>query len=155
MSWEAIEAIRRLKYAYFRLLDTKQFVALGELFIPDATTAYESGNLSQRGRGEIVAFLQEALGGPGIVTMHHGHHPEIDLVGPDRATGTWYLEDRVLIPGADLEISGTALYTDEYVLVDGSWRIAHTGYERIFEEHRSHTTGASISLRTRFDRAAG
>ena len=74
-----IESIRQLKYAYFRLLDLKRFTELGELLTEDATTAYQSGELRQSGREAIVAFLEESLGDPGIVTMHNGHHPEIVL----------------------------------------------------------------------------
>ncbi len=146
------EAIRRLKYAYFRLLDLKRFEELGELFVEDATTAYESGTLRQQGRREIVDFLTGSLGDPGIVTFHNGHHPEID-VGGDRAQGTWYLEDRVIVPAAELVLGGTALYDDRYVLDDGRWRIEHTGYERIYEERRNLRTGELVSFSSRFEPA--
>jgi len=147
---EALDAIRRLKYAYFRLLDTKRFAELGDLLAPEVTTAYASGGLSFTGRQAVVDFLVDSLGSPEIVTMHHGHHPEIEIVDADHATGTWYLEDRVIVPGADFEIHGTAIYTDRYVRVDGSWLIAHTGYERVFEQHRKQSTGALLEFRTRF-----
>lgn len=147
-----LEAIRQLKYAYFRLLDLKQFDELGLLLTEDATSAYDGGNLAQRGRREIVAFLSGALGDPGVVTMHTGHHPELAVDG-DHATGRWYLEDRVTIPAADLVIAGTALYDDRYRRTEDGWRIAHTGYERIFEEHRVHRTGAVTAFRSRFDPA--
>ena len=147
---QALEAIRRLKYAYFRLLDTKRFTELGDLLTDDVTTSYASGELSFSGRQAVVDFLVDSLGSPDIVTMHHGHHPEIALTGDDRATGTWYLEDRVIVPGADFEIHGTAVYADHYVRVGGSWLIAHTGYERVFEQHRQHSTGALLEFRSRF-----
>lgn len=145
-----IEAIRQLKYAYFRLLDTKRFEELGELLTENATSAFQSGELSYDGRAAIVGFLTKALGDSGIVTMHTGHHPEITLTGDGAATGTWYLEDLVVVQGADFEIHGTALYSDEYVKVDGSWRISHTGYERIFERRRKPSTGETISFESRF-----
>ncbi|HLN16881.1 MAG TPA: nuclear transport factor 2 family protein [Acidimicrobiales bacterium] len=144
-----VAAIEQVKYAYFRLLDLKRFVELGELLTEDATAAYEDGRRSFAGRAAIVAFLTEALGDPGIVSAHHGHHPEITVDG-DRATGVWYLTDRVIVPAFDVEIGGTAFYNDEYVRRDGRWYISHTGYERVFEERRRHTTGELLSLRTRF-----
>lgn len=147
---DAVESIRRLKYAYFRLLDTKQFAELGELFVEDATTAYESGNLTQHGREEIVEFLTTSLSDPGIVHLHNGHHPEIDVHGDGTASGTWYLEDKVIIPAFDLVLGGTALYDDTYVLVEDGWRIKHTGYRRIYEERRKFTTGELISFTSRF-----
>jgi hypothetical protein len=147
---QALESIRALKYAYFRLLDTKRFTELGELLTAEVTTSYASGELSFSGRQAVVDFLVESLGSPEIVTMHHGHHPEIAVHGPDQATGTWYLEDRVIVPGADFEIHGTAIYSDRYRRVDGTWLIDHTGYERVFEQHRQHSTGALLEFRTRF-----
>lgn len=151
MDLEEIEAIRQLKYRYFRLLDTKRFVELGELLTDDATTSYQSGELSYQGRDAIVAFLEESLGNGDIVTMHNGHHPEIELMSPTTAKGTWYLEDRVVVRAMDFELVGTLLYDDRYAKVDGEWKIRHTGYERIFEEHRRHSDGQLHSFRAMFD----
>lgn len=150
---EATEAIHRLKYAYFRLLDTKRFEELGELLTEDATTSYESGAHTFADRASVVAFLRESLGDPGIVHVHHGHHPEIDVRADGTATGTWYLEDRVVIPAYDLVLGGTALYDDTYVRTAKGWRISHTGYERIYEERRKHSTGELISFVSRFGTA--
>lgn len=136
-----IDEIIRLKHAYFRLLDTKRFDELGTLLTEDATSAFDSGQLSYEGRGAIVAFLTESLGDPGFVTMHHGHHPEITLTSATTATGRWYLEDRVIVPDHDFELHGTALYRDEYRKVGGHWRISHTGYDRVFEERRRRSNG--------------
>jgi hypothetical protein len=148
---EAIEAVKQVKYAYFRLLDLKRFDELGQLLTVGCTAAYEDGRRSLEGREAIVAFLTGALGDPGIVSEHHGHHPEI-VVHEDgaTATGVWYLQDRVVVPAADLEIGGSAFYRDEYVASGGRWLIAHTGYERVFEEHRVHSTMAVRSFRSRF-----
>jgi len=150
MDLDEIEAIKQVKYAYFRLLDLKRFDELGELLTEDCTADYEDGTRHYDGRAAIVRFLTEALTDPGIITMHHGHHPEISSTDPDAATGVWYLVDRVVVPGADLEIGGTAFYRDEYVRRDGRWLISHTGYERVFEEHRAHSTMAVKSFRSRF-----
>jgi hypothetical protein len=151
MTDDAVESIRRLKYAYFRLLDTKQFAELGELFAEDGTTAYESGSLRQVGREAIVEFLTTSLSDPGIVHVHNGHHPEIDVHADGTASGTWYLEDKVIIPAFDLILGGTALYDDTYVQIGDQWRIRHTGYRRIYEERRKFTTGELISFTSRFE----
>jgi hypothetical protein len=150
-----LEAIRRLKYAYFRTLDLKQFDQLGQLLTEDATASYEDGRTTLEGRTAIVRWLSDALSSPDIVTEHHGHHPEIDLTSDTEATGTWYLQDRVIIPSADLEIGGTAFYTDRYAKTKEGWRIAHTGYVRVFEEHRTHSTLAVRSFTSRFRSSDG
>jgi hypothetical protein len=146
-----LEAIRRLKYAYFRTLDLKQFDELGALLTEDVTASYEDGRTVLEGRTAIVTWLGSVLGDTGMVTQHHGHHPEITFTSATTAEGTWYLQDRVIVPAADLEIAGTAFYADRYRLTDDGWRIAHTGYIRVFEEHRTHTTLQVRSFTSRFD----
>ena len=146
-----IEAIKQLKYAYFRLLDSKQFEELGELLVEDVTTSYEGGKYSHRGREEVVTFLSDSLGDRGIVHEHLGHHPEIVLISSTTAVGSWYLHDRVIVPGVDFELGGTAIYRDEYQKVNGAWRIRHTGYVRVYEEQRKLSSGELTSFRDRFN----
>ncbi|MGO9855452.1 MAG: nuclear transport factor 2 family protein [Acidimicrobiales bacterium] len=145
-----LETIRGVKYAYFRTLDLKQFDVLGSLLTEDATASYEDGKTVLEGRSAIVSWLSAVLGDPGIVTEHHGHHPEITLTSETTAGGIWYLQDRVIVPAGDVEISGTAFYEDRYRLTGEGWRIAHTGYTRVFEEQRTHTTLELRSFTSRF-----
>jgi SnoaL-like domain len=145
-----LEAIRRLKYAYFRTLDLKRFDELGRLLTEDATASYEDGTTVLEGRAAITEWLSSVLGDQGMITEHHGHHPEIDFTSDTTAEGTWYLQDRVIIPAADLEIGGTAFYADRYLRTGDGWRIAHTGYTRVFEEHRTHSTLQVRSFTSRF-----
>ncbi|MEY2565850.1 MAG: hypothetical protein QOE35_379 [Actinomycetota bacterium] len=140
-----IEAIKRLKYRYVRLLDTKEFDEMEELFLEDATASYGDGAYSFEGREKILEFLRSALGPRTMVTSHKVHQPEIDLTGPGRASGTWGLEDVVIITDHALEIRGAAFYADEYVKVDDAWRIKHTGYQRLFEEMGSRPADLKLT----------
>lgn len=124
-----LEHIRALKYRYFRCVDTKDWAGIADCFVPEATASYPQRACADR--DEIVAFLSEAMV-PDLVTMHHGHHPEIELAG-DTATGTWYLHDKVFLPDLDFALEGAALYTDRYVRTPDGWLMTHTGYERVFE----------------------
>lgn len=146
---EDIEAIKQLKYRYFRALDCKHWEELAGTLTADATAAYDGGRYSFQGRQAIVEFLRDALGSPRVVSMHHGHHPEIELDTESAARGTWYLRDMVIFRDAGMVIHGAAFYADEYVKRDGAWKIRSTGYERTFEwiENR----GGPIEIRTRFD----
>lgn len=56
----------------------------------------------------MVGYLRENLG-PTLVTLHQCHHPEIAVDG-DRATGTWYLADRVLSEEWRFVLEGAAFY---------------------------------------------
>jgi hypothetical protein len=148
---DEIEAIKHLKYRYFRALDCKQWEALGETLSEDATTAYDSGKYSFSGRGAILEFLRGALGSPRIVSVHHGHHPEIELTSETTARGTWYLSDTVFFRDANMVLQGAGFYSDEYVKIGGEWKIRSTGYERTYE--MTETATAPLAMRTRFDDA--
>ncbi len=128
-----IEAIRRLKYKYMRCLDLKRWDEMRDCFTEGATAAYSGGKYSFQGRDEIIAFFRDSMG-PEMITSHHVHHPEIELLSETRATGTWALEDTVIHTTQDFTLRGAAFYRDEYAKEGGHWKIAHTGYERIFEE---------------------
>ncbi len=129
-----IEAIKRLKYAYARCLDQKLWDELAGLLTVDAVAEYSNGKYSHSGRDEIVAFIKRGMAAETFLSSHRMHHPEIDLTGPDTATGTWALEDIVVMEDMGLSIQGAAFYTDRYVKLDGDWKIAYTGYKRTFEE---------------------
>ena len=146
-----LEAIRQLKYRYFRALDCKDWDALGNTLSQDATTSYDNGRYAFEGRAAILEFLRGALGSPNMISMHHGHHPEIEITGDASARGTWYLEDMVIFREANTVLRGAAFYHDEYVRIDGEWKIRSTGYERTFEE--IELRAAPLQLRTRFDPA--
>src|SRR5437867_13336133 len=89
---EDLEAIRRLKYCYWRCLDQKRWDELADCFTEDATVSYGEGRYRFAGRAAIIGFLRDALGaGSGSVGVHHGHHPEIELTGPTTARGSWPL----------------------------------------------------------------
>jgi bile-acid 7alpha-dehydratase len=130
---EDIEAIKRLKYKYLRCLDSKLRDELAECFTEDATTSYSSGKYSFQGRETIMQFLREGLG-PTMISMHHGHHPEIEITSDTTARGIWALEDYLIITQANTGLRGAAFYRDEYVKVNGEWKIKSTGYGRIFQE---------------------
>jgi uncharacterized protein (TIGR02246 family) len=129
-----IEAIKQVKYRYLRAVDTRDWDLLATTLTDDATSAYSSGKLSYEGRDAIIAFLRESMPEKDMLTSHKVHHPEIELTGPDTADARWGLEDVVIILSAALTLRGAAYYEDKMRKVDGQWRIAHTGYRRLYEE---------------------
>ena len=69
-----------------------------------------------------MSFLRDTIGD--VVTVHHGHTPEIDLTSPTTATGVWAMEDMLRWPVAS---SCTAsAYHETYDRADGTWRIKHS-----------------------------
>jgi hypothetical protein len=129
-----LELIKRLKYRYIRCLDLKLFDEIGECFVDGATASYGGGAYTYEGRDAILHFLRTSMGATTMLTSHKVHQPEIELTGDDTATGVWALDDLVLLTDLGMAVRGAAYYTDEYVKVDGDWRISHTGYKRVYEE---------------------
>ena len=129
-----IEAIKQLKHAYFRCVDTANLEELATLFHDDVTVHFRGGNYEWKlqGKHEYVAsigqsFTTEAVG------QHNAHHPEIQILSDTEATALWYLADNMWILNHNFKTHGTALYWDRYLKVDGRWLIKDTNYERIYE----------------------
>ena len=129
-----IENIKNLKYRYFRTLDTNDWELFGDCLAEDCTASYGDGEYSFDGRKAIVDFMSANMSADTFLSMHNGHHPEIAVAGDgNSATGAWYLQDTILDLANKVRLYGTGIYNDRYVKVDGVWKIAHTGYSRIFE----------------------
>jgi hypothetical protein len=145
---EDIEAIKQLKYRYWRHLDLKQWDAMRACFVADATVAYGSGKYEFRGVDAIVGFLSDSLGdASGAVTVHQGHHPEIELLGADRARGTWALYNYMFNVAQNRAIRIGAYYEDRYVRSAGEWKFEHIGYRSIFHEEWRRDDIPSLQLR--------
>jgi len=128
------ELIHQLKYRYVRFIDQKRWDDLADLFTEDATASYGGGATTLTGRPAILEFLSTSMADESMLTSHKVHHPEITLTGADEATGIWALDDVVILGALGLTVRGASFYDDRYRRVDGQWRIAHTGYKRVYEE---------------------
>ena len=124
----AIEHIKQLKGRYFRCMDTKDWDGFQGVFAPDATmdTTQEAPNMEiVHGNASIREFVEGAVGP--VVTVHHGHMPEIEITSPTTARGVWAMQDFLQMPeGSPLgmkSMTGWGHYTETYVLIDGEWKI--------------------------------
>jgi len=129
-----IEAIKQLKHAYFRCLDTANWAELATVFHEDITVHFKGGSYEWKleGRDAYVDAVRKAFSRRSV-GHHNGHHPEIRIESETEATGIWYLADNMWILNHEFFTSGTALYWDRYEKNDGRWTIRHTRYERIYE----------------------
>ena len=130
-------AIECLKARYFRLMDTKQWDDLREVFTEDVVidTTEDSGVVIT-GREEYLPFLIANIGD--VITVHHGHMPEIIFTSDDEATGVWSMEDELWWPeGSPIRyLHGYGHYHETYRRSGGDWRISSmrlTRLHRIFE----------------------
>lgn len=134
---QAIEAIKVLKARYFRCLDTKDWDGFAQVFAPDAVmdmraevppTPDDPDAGITRGNQAIADFVKSHV--DSVVTVHHGHTPEIEITSPTTATGIWAMEDHLWWPeGSPLStMHGYGHYRETYELVpndegQAEWRI--------------------------------
>ena len=132
-----IEAIKQLKHAYFRCIDTANMEELATLFHDQVLVHFIGGNYEWKlnNKEEYLASIGAAFSKQAI-GHHNGHHPEIQLLSNTEATGIWYLADNMWILKHKAFTTGTAIYWDRYEKVEGKWLIRETRYERIYEINR-------------------
>lgn len=136
---DEIEAIRRLKARYFRTMDAKDWDAMRAVFSDDLVMdTTESGGGTITGADEFMAFLRDAIGD--VVTVHHGHMPEIELTSATTATGIWAMEDMLRWPDGT-EMHGYGHYHETYRKEDGTWRIATSTLTRLRTDFTEPTSG--------------
>ena len=132
--WEidAHVQIRNLVATYNANGDSGRFDEMVLVFMPDGVL--EAGGGRHEGREAIIAFLTGVAAGPPTAAAptpapapgarsyvrHMAATHKIDVVSPERATGYAYYQ---VITAIGLDHWGR--YFDEYVNVDGTWRIAH------------------------------
>ena len=134
MDHDTFNELRHLKYRYLRTLDLKLWDDFAATLTPDVRASY-GDRLSFDGRDAVVDFMRTSLP-PAIITVHQCHHPELSVDG-DTATGTWYLEDKVIITEQRMLLTGAAFYEDEYRRGADGWQISRTGYIRSYEAMQS------------------
>lgn len=125
-----------VKARYCRFVDTKQWDALATLFSPDATLFFPESQQEPCGVADAMDFIAAALAPP-MVSVHHVHSPEIELVSADRATGIWAMEDRLYWPdnvqsalGINA-LTGYGHYHEDYVRTADGWKISQLRLTRL------------------------
>lgn len=127
-----IEAIKQLKARYFRTMDTKDWEAMRNVFSPDVhVDVTDDGAGTFDGVDTFLAMLTPMLAG--VVTVHHGHMPEITLESETSATGVWAMEDHLWFPqGSPLgHLHGYGHYHETYEKAGGEWRITSSTLTRL------------------------
>ena len=113
-----------MKARYFRMMDSKDWDGLAAVFTDDVEIDMtgEGGGVT-RSVSEYMPFLREVIGD--VVTVHHGHMPEIEVISPTTARGIWALEDQLWWPdGAPIRhMHGFGHYHETYEKTAQGWRI--------------------------------
>jgi hypothetical protein len=123
----ALEQLKKLKARYFRCVDTKDWEGFRGLFADDAVIDISDDipGCVVTGADKIVQTASEPLAG--VVSVHHGHCPELELTSDVTATGIWAMEDMLWWPensSAPIRaLHGYGHYYETYECIDGRWVI--------------------------------
>jgi hypothetical protein len=130
---EDLEAIKTLKHKTWRYYDTKDAEHLLELFTDDIkiSTAPPASHEVQ-GKDALAQMLEQDFAGS--IASHQGHGPVIDLTSETTATGYWTIDEWYYYFDKGVEWHAKGFYLDEYVKIDGKWRVKSLQVKFSFKE---------------------
>ena len=143
----AIEEIKQLKARYFRLMDTRDFEGMAQVFCRDAKFDCSEGfqitpvggspigdvGPITHGRDAIMAWIRDAF--KNQTSVHHGHCHEITIDSETEAHGIIAMEDYIRGPDRKTQyLHATGHYHERYRFEDGAWRIAESKLTRLFND---------------------
>ncbi|MDN5894800.1 MAG: nuclear transport factor 2 family protein [Nocardioides sp.] len=126
---EAVDEIKALKHRYLRACDAKQPDVFRDCFVRSGASIDYGPRIGKFEDADGIAAvfervaLQRVEGALVIFDMHHGVHPEIEIVDATHASGAWTLRFRQVNLVEETEQVSNIEYADEYEVEDGRWRI--------------------------------
>ena len=135
-----LEEIKKLKSKYFYYLDSKDWERWkSEVWAPDGTLHVpEISDEPVAGADVIAAWTAERMAD--VLSIHHGHMPNIEILSDDSAKGIWAMEDILRWPqdSAGLDgyrfIHGYGHYRETYTRGPDGWRIKSSQLTRLYVE---------------------
>lgn len=123
---EDIEAIRQLKARYLYCCDRKDPEGVRDCFAP-GEVEIDYGRIGVfTHRDQLVEVFTQLGCVEHVIDMHHGVNPQIEILDETTAKGSWGLH-YVMINTRDKQLVELgAYYEDEYVKLDGQWKIRKT-----------------------------
>jgi hypothetical protein len=121
-----VEKIRKKKVLYSQLMDGLDVEGFANLYVEDAICEWGPFG-SFQGRGQIVERLKvEFAGKPLFNYLHMTTNLWVELTSPTSAVSRCYLHDVCTeVQPRSIPTFGHALYEEDWVKVDGDWKIRH------------------------------
>ena len=130
------EAIRQAKHAYARALDSSLCPEMRALHMPEATTDWVDGLQQFKSREESLASLERNFTAErsraGSVGIHMLVAPEVELLTPTTARLHCIMHYPTWDKGNGRGGTMLSIYHDDFVKVDGRWRIQHSVMQGLF-----------------------
>ena len=94
-----IEAIRQLKASYCRCVAIEDWRGFRDLFAPELQFIRPGGEVHD-GRDVFMAYHEQTIQ-QGVWGVVHCYTSQIEITGPNSATGLWAMSDVHVWPGGD------------------------------------------------------
>lgn len=126
----AIEEIKLLKARNLRAMDEKRWDDYEAMFVEDHVSDTYNG-APAIGAKANVERLKAVLAD--IVSVHHGHMPEITITGPDTAEGVWAMEDMLFWTQGEEQhwLHGYGHYHEKYRKTAEGWKFCYRTLTRL------------------------
>lgn len=131
----ALEALKRLKARYCYGIDQHDWQLWREqVFAPEASLSIPSIGLTVTGAEAIIAWVKERW--KNMISVHHAHMPDLEILSPTEARGRWAMDDRLYRRSAphQLLLHGFGYYDETYLHLECGWRILSTTLTRLHVE---------------------
>lgn len=127
LQWlEDREAIRELKSRYLAACDAKNPTGM-RACLADGPVQIDFGAVGSFDRADALVEVFTTIGcHPHMVEMHHGVNPQIERLGPDRASGHWGLHYQLINTQDHTLTQLGAYYDDVYERGAQGWKMVST-----------------------------
>ena len=128
-----IEAIRRLRYKYWRCIHKSLWDDLIDCYADGAVVDFGYG-LQLEGKKALEDFYKGSMASAFTLVDPQGHNPEIEILSSTTARGFWQLDNSMVEAQTDKAVRVGASYDEEYVKRDGEWKISVQKVNHIYRQ---------------------
>lgn len=141
---EDIMAITKMKAKFWYSLDSKLWDDVASCVTEDVVEEVPS-LFKIEGRDALIQFFKASLG-PDVVTVHQGHHHEIDILSDTTAKGRWSVRDHVINRQINSVWQGRYHYHDEYRKENGEWKVSKMSEVYLLTEGQKKGYGQDLAI---------
>lgn len=127
------EAIRQLRYKYWRHIHQGQWDDLVNCYADDAAVDFGYG-LKLKGKTALADFYKGSMASTYTLVDPQGHNPEIEILSPTTARGFWQLDNTMVETQTSKAVRVGASYNEEYVKRNGEWKISIQKVNHIYRQ---------------------
>jgi len=128
-----IEAIRQLRYKYWRCIHKNQWDELMDCYADDAVVDFGYG-LQMEGKTVLADFYKGSMTSAFSLVDPQGHNPEIEVLSSTTARGFWQLDNTMVEAQTSKAVRVGASYDEEYVKRNGEWKISVQKVNHIYRQ---------------------